>query len=59
MVLWFGRGEFEGMGGGYSMVDGVIYDGDGEELPYPYYALCLMPLPCYLLLFAPNTNIML
>ena len=34
IVLWFGEEEYEGLGGGYRVVDGVIYDGDGEEIPY-------------------------
>lgn len=34
VVLWFGKEEYEGLCGGYRIVNGKILDGDGDEIKY-------------------------
>ena len=34
VILSFGKGKFEGLTGGYTLIDGKLRDGDGDEIKY-------------------------
>ena len=50
VILSFGKGKFEGLSGGYTLINGKLRDGDGEEIKYE------IPMPDGDIPFADNEH---